>query len=98
MTAPAASDPDGSQPSVAVDAAAFKAGMRCLASGVTIITTMHEGQRAGLTATAVCRSVGAPQLLVCISHRAEAHDIIHRLARAHCWRASTTACRALLAG
>jgi len=63
----------------AVDTEAFKAGMRCLASGVTIITTIHEGQRAGLTATAVCSlSVDPPQLLVCVSHKAEAHDIIHR--------------------
>jgi flavin reductase (DIM6/NTAB) family NADH-FMN oxidoreductase RutF len=62
-----------------VDAEAFKAGMRCLASGVTIITTIHDGQRAGLTATAVCSlSVDPPQLLVCVSHKAEAHDIIHR--------------------
>ena len=69
--APASSSP--------VDAEAFKAGMRCLASGVTIITTIHEGQRAGLTATAVCSlSVEPPQLLVCVSHKAEAHDIIHR--------------------
>jgi len=87
MTAPAASDPGGSPPSmpdgspqsVPVDPAAFKAGMRCLASGVTIITTIHDGQRGGLTATAVCSlSVEPPQLLVCISHKAEAHDIIHR--------------------
>jgi flavin reductase (DIM6/NTAB) family NADH-FMN oxidoreductase RutF len=65
--------------SARVEAEAFKAGMRCLASGVTIITTMHDGQRAGLTATAVCSlSVEPPQLLVCVSHKAEAHDIIHR--------------------
>ena len=68
-----------SSPANPVDAEIFKAGMRCLASGVTIITTIHDGQRAGLTATAVCSlSVDPPQLLVCVSHKAEAHDIIHR--------------------
>ncbi len=62
-----------------VEADAFKTAMRCLAAGVTIITTVHDGQRAGLTATAVCSlSVDPPQLLVCVNQRAEAHGLIHR--------------------
>ena len=46
----------------------FKAGMRQIASTVSIITTTLEGRRAGLTATAVC-SVCAdpPTLLVCVN-------------------------------
>ncbi len=49
----------------------FKAGMRRLAAGVCLITTSQgEGQRSGLTATAVC-SVTAepPTLLVCVNRK-----------------------------
>ena len=46
----------------------FKAGMRQIASTVSIITTVLDGRRSGLTATAVC-SVCAdpPTLLVCVN-------------------------------
>ena len=61
---------------------AFKAGMRRLASGVTIVTTIHDGERSGLTATAVTSlSAEPPQLLVCVSRSASAHDLIHRGAK-----------------
>ena len=60
------------------DLAEFKSGMRRLASGVTIITTAHDGQRHGLTATAVASlSADPPQLLVCVNRTAGAHDLIH---------------------
>lgn len=56
---------------------AFIHGMRQLAAGVTLITTAHDGRRAGLTATAVCSvSAEPPQLLVCINHRAETHQLV----------------------
>jgi flavin reductase (DIM6/NTAB) family NADH-FMN oxidoreductase RutF len=55
----------------------FMQGMRQLASGVTLITTAHEGRRAGLTATAVCSvSAEPPQLLACINRRSETHRVI----------------------
>ena len=55
----------------------FIQGMRQLASGVTLITTAHEGRRAGLTATAVCSvSAEPPQLLACINRRSETHRVI----------------------
>jgi flavin reductase (DIM6/NTAB) family NADH-FMN oxidoreductase RutF len=55
----------------------FIQGMRQLASGVTLITTAHEGRRAGLTATAVCSvSAEPPQLLACINRRSETHLVI----------------------
>jgi flavin reductase (DIM6/NTAB) family NADH-FMN oxidoreductase RutF len=55
----------------------FMQGMRQLASGVTLITTAHEGRRAGLTATAVCSvSAEPPQLLACINRRSETHLVI----------------------
>jgi flavin reductase (DIM6/NTAB) family NADH-FMN oxidoreductase RutF len=62
-----------------VSAEAFKQGMRCLAAGVTIVTTLHDGARNGLTATAVTSlSADPPQVLVCVNRSAGAHDPIHR--------------------
>jgi flavin reductase (DIM6/NTAB) family NADH-FMN oxidoreductase RutF len=63
----------------AVSAEQFKQGMRCLAAGVTIVTTVHYGVRSGLTATAVTSlSADPPQVLVCVNRTAGAHDLIHR--------------------
>ncbi|WP_086481473.1 flavin reductase family protein [Oceanospirillum sanctuarii] len=54
-----------------------KYGMRHFAVGVTIISAAHEGQKAGLTATAVC-SVTAepPRLVVFVNKNVQASDII----------------------
>jgi flavin reductase (DIM6/NTAB) family NADH-FMN oxidoreductase RutF len=55
----------------------FIQGMRQLAAGVTLVTTAHEGFRAGLTATAVCSlSADPPQLLACINRQAETYRIV----------------------
>ena len=62
-----------------VPADVFKLAMRRLAAGVTIITTCHDGERCGLTATAVCSlSADPPQLLVCVNRSTRAHDVIRR--------------------
>jgi flavin reductase len=55
----------------------FKAGMRRLASGVSLITSGTGARQAGLIATAV-NSVSAdpPTLLVCVNQTASAHDVI----------------------
>lgn len=55
----------------------YKAGMRKLASGVSLITGAVNGKRAGLIATAVT-SVCAepPTLLICVNQDASAHDAI----------------------
>src|ERR1044071_6160099 len=59
---------------MSIDAAAFKKGMRHLAASVTLITTRHQGQRGGLTATAVCSvSADPPQILACVNKSASAH-------------------------
>ncbi len=60
-------------------AAKFKAGMRRLASGVSLITSGRGDVRGGLIATAV-NSVSAdpPTLLICVNQNASAHDIIAR--------------------
>ena len=61
----------------AVDPEAYTRGMRQLAAAVTIVTTSHEGERRGLTATAVCSLAATPPtLLACINRLAGAHDMI----------------------
>jgi flavin reductase (NADH)/flavin reductase len=54
-----------------IDINDFKAGMRRFAAGVSLITTCGaDGQRAGLTATAVCSvSAEPPTLLVCVNRK-----------------------------
>lgn len=49
----------------------FRSGMRRLAAGVCLITTRQaEGQRSGLTATAVCSvTADPPTLLVCVNRK-----------------------------
>lgn len=52
----------------------FKLGMRRLASGVTLITTVIGEQRHGLVATAVSSlSADPPSLLACVNRSASAH-------------------------
>ena len=64
MRAAALSEP-GAKP--AGDATAFKAGMRRLASGVSLVTSLRGDERVGLAATSVCSlSLEPPTLLVCI--------------------------------
>lgn len=57
----------------------FRAGMRRMAGVVCVIATGSQGQRAGLTATAVCSvSAEPPRLLVCVNAGASAHDPMQR--------------------
>lgn len=63
----------------AVDADAFKAGMRALAAGVTVITTCADGRINGMTATAVCSvSASPPRLLVVINRETASHGLLER--------------------
>lgn len=65
-----------------VDAAAFRAGMSRLGGACTIITAGHDGERAGLTATAVCSvSAEPPRLLVCVNRSVRAHQLVSRSGR-----------------
>ncbi|MFM7345301.1 MAG: flavin reductase family protein, partial [Tagaea sp.] len=60
----------------------FKAGMRRLGAGVTIVTSFDGKSRAGLTATAVCSlSAEPPQLLVCVKRQAWPNGVIARAKR-----------------
>ena len=62
-----------------VEPAAHRGGMRNFAAGVTIITTAHGGERAGLTATAmVSVTAEPPRLMVFVNKNVVAADIILR--------------------
>lgn len=51
--------------------------MRCVASPVALVTTRHNGQRAGLTATAICSATTEPPtVLVCVNRNASAAPLI----------------------
>lgn len=55
----------------------FKDGMRRLTGGVTIISTAHNGEWMGLTATAVCSvSAQPPRLLVCVNRQGMTYSAI----------------------
>ena len=60
----------------------FAQGMRKLAASVTVITTVHEGVRYGLTASAVTSlSAQPPSLLACINTQASASAPISKAQR-----------------
>lgn len=57
----------------------FCHGMRHLAGACVVIASEHDGDRAGLTATAVCSiSAEPPRLLVCVNKNVFAHGLITR--------------------
>ena len=61
-----------------IDSTEFKAAMRNFAGHVCLITTTsRDGQRAGLTATAVCSvSAEPPTLLVCVNRGNASYEAI----------------------
>jgi flavin reductase (DIM6/NTAB) family NADH-FMN oxidoreductase RutF len=58
----------------------FRAGMRRLAGGVTIITTLDaEGRRCGITATAVCSlSTEPPSLIACVNRSTSVAAVVEQ--------------------
>jgi 3-hydroxy-9,10-secoandrosta-1,3,5(10)-triene-9,17-dione monooxygenase reductase component len=65
-----------------VDQAAFRAAIAHFATGVTVITTVHDGKPAGMTASAVASlSVDPVLLLVCIDNRLPTHEAIQNSRR-----------------
>ncbi len=64
---------------MAVDLQAFKQAMSQFASGVTVVTTAHEGQRFGLTASAFSSlSLDPPLVLVCLARKTQTHGVIEK--------------------
>lgn len=59
----------------------FREAMSRWASGVTVVTTVHEGGRSGLTASAFSSvSLDPPLVLVCVDRRAESCEPLRRSA------------------
>lgn len=66
----------------AVDEAAFREAIAVFATGVTVITTLHDGRPAGMTASAVASlSLDPVLLLVCVNNRLPTHAALERSRR-----------------
>lgn len=62
---------------MAVDDARFKQALSHFASGVTVVTTEHDGKRFGMTvASFASLSLRPPLVLVCIEKSVKTHDAI----------------------
>jgi flavin reductase (DIM6/NTAB) family NADH-FMN oxidoreductase RutF len=62
---------------LSVEEIAFREAIAHFATGVTVVTTTHEGRPAGMTASAVCSlSLDPVLLLVCIDNRLATHRAI----------------------
>jgi flavin reductase (DIM6/NTAB) family NADH-FMN oxidoreductase RutF len=62
-----------------VDDALFREAIAHFATGVTVITTIHDGAPAGMTASAVASvSLDPVLLLVCIDNRLRTHEAIEQ--------------------
>jgi flavin reductase (DIM6/NTAB) family NADH-FMN oxidoreductase RutF len=60
-----------------VDGVAFREAIAHFATGVTVVTTTHEGRPAGMTASAVCSlSLDPVLLVVCIDNRLATHRAV----------------------
>ena len=58
-----------------IDRDLFRSTLGRWASGVTVITTVHEGQPYGMTASSFSSlSLDPPLVLVCVDHRAHLHQ------------------------
>lgn len=60
-----------------IDDAGFKLAMSQFASGVTVVTTEHDGERYGLTvASFASLSLHPPLVMVCVEKNVRSHDVI----------------------
>src|SRR5215210_3161285 len=60
-----------------IDDASFKLAMSHFASGVTVVTTEHEGEPYGMTvASFASLSLHPPLVLVCLEKSARTHDAV----------------------
>jgi flavin reductase (DIM6/NTAB) family NADH-FMN oxidoreductase RutF len=66
-----------------IDTTQFRAAMRCLTGHVCLITSCtDDGQRYGLTATAVCSvSASPPMLLACVNRNSASCEVIRDAGR-----------------
>lgn len=60
-----------------IDSERFRAAMSQWASGVTVVTTVHDGQQIGITASSFASvSLEPPRILVCVAKRLFTHQAI----------------------
>jgi flavin reductase (DIM6/NTAB) family NADH-FMN oxidoreductase RutF len=65
-----------------VDGDTFREAMSRWTSGVTVVTTLVDGEPHGMTASAFCSvSVDPPTILVCVSKQARTHGRIRHAGR-----------------
>ncbi|HEX6289227.1 MAG TPA: flavin reductase family protein [Herpetosiphonaceae bacterium] len=64
---------------MSIDQADFRRVMGHFASGVTVVTTCHEGFCHGITVSSFCSlSLEPPLVLICIDRRVNSHELIER--------------------
>jgi flavin reductase len=64
-------------PESLIDPETFRNCLRHVPGAVAVVTTLHDGERAGLTATAVCSvSAEPPQMLVCVNRSSSPEALI----------------------
>jgi flavin reductase (DIM6/NTAB) family NADH-FMN oxidoreductase RutF len=64
------------------DPAQMKEVLSCFASGVTVVTTMHEGAPYGLTVSAFCAvSLSPARVLVCLGNDTDTKPLLERAGR-----------------
>ena len=57
----------------------FRSAMRLLAGGVTIVATTWQGQKSGLTATAVCSlALSPPRVLACVNLAGMTYELLSK--------------------
>ncbi|HEY0593197.1 MAG TPA: flavin reductase family protein, partial [Thermoanaerobaculia bacterium] len=67
---------------MAIDEAGFRKAMSCFASGVTVVTTEHDGVAYGMTVSAFSSlSLVPPLVLICVEKSARIHDAIPKAER-----------------
>ena len=62
---------------MAIDSQTFRATLSQWASGVTIVTSHHDGQHVGITASSFSSvSLEPPRILICVAKRLYTHGVI----------------------
>jgi|SRR5262249_287379 len=60
-----------------MDDSTYRRAMRLLAGGVTIVATSFQGEKSGLTATAVCSlALSPPRVLACVNLAGVTYELI----------------------
>ncbi len=68
---------EGIKLQMVIDSEQFRAAMAQWASGVTVVTTVHDGQYIGITASSFSSvSLEPPRILVCVAKRLYTHKVI----------------------